>query len=168
MNMSNLNEEAAPVTSGDLSQQASDDQAFDDAQVHECNKILMYMRLIRKTDELDMSIALALGSITRDPPKMGVTEYTLDNVFDIIHSLPPVEEVNKPDFFNRKSLPFRLLRRILELHLVNLINPSDVSAVPLSIDDREDPRIFEHTWFLLFIGSSPNAIAENLYRLRDN
>ena len=63
------------------------------------------MKLIRKADELDMSIALALGSINQDSPKMGVTEYTMDDVLDIIHGLPPVEEVN-----NQSYLAVRLSR----------------------------------------------------------
>ena len=92
----------------------------------------------------------------------------MEDTLDIIHELPSVEEINKPEFFNRNTFPFRLLRRSLELHSVNPIKPDDMSSVPLSNDDREDPRLFEHIWFLLFLGAAPEAIAENLRTLRNS
>ena len=119
-------------------------------------------------DDLDASIALKLESITQEAPKIGTSEYTMEDTLDIIHGLPPVEEINKPEFFNRKTLPFRLLQRSLELHLVNPIKPDDMSSVPLSNDDREDPRLIEHIWFLSLLDAASEAIAENLRTLRNS
>ena len=126
------------------------------------------MRLIRRSLDLDRPISLTLESITQEPPKKGTSEYSMDDTLDIIHGLPPVEQVKKPKFFTRKTHPFRLLRRSLELHLVNPIKPDDMSSVLLSNDDQEDPRLYELIWFLLFLGAAPDSIAENLRALRDS
>lgn len=48
------------------------------------------------------------------------------------------------------------------------MKPDDISSVLLSNGDREDPRLFEHIWFLLFLGAAPDAIAENLLAFRDS
>lgn len=102
-------EEPVPASSGDLSRNGTDDQVYHDSQMHEYNKIVKSMRLMQRTDDLDRYIAWALESINQEPTKKGTSEYSMDDTADIIHGLPPVEKVNKPEFFTRKTLPFRLL-----------------------------------------------------------
>lgn len=60
------------------------------------------------------------------------------------HVLPAVESVLTPEFFARASLTFRLLRRTLDLHLINTISEDTVLAIAVSDADCEDPRILEH------------------------
>ena len=52
----------------------------------------------------------------------------MDNTLDVSHGLPPIEEIKKLELFNRKTLPFCLLRRALQLHLMNTIKPEDMSS----------------------------------------
>ena len=162
------NDEPVTATPGNLSQNGSDDRAFHDAQVQEYNKIVKPIRLIRKTDDLDISVALALESTTQETPKIGTSDYKMDDALEMIHGLLSVEDVSKPELFNRKTLPFRIFRRALELQLVNPIKTEEMSSVTLSSDDREDPRLFEHLWFLLYIGGARDAIADNLRTMREN
>ena len=52
----------------------------------------------------------------------------MDDTLDIIHDLPPIEEINKLELFNQKTFPFCLLRSALRLHLMNPIKPEDMSS----------------------------------------
>ena len=51
---------------------------------------------------------------------------------------------------------------------MKLIKPNDLTSVPLSNDDQQDPQLFELVWFLLFLGVATDTIADNLRALRDS
>ena len=71
------------------------------------------------------------------------------------------------EFFLRRAFHCGLLRRILELHLIYPVKIEQVSSVVMTDDERDDPRLAEQVWFLLFLGAPPVSIRENLTKLRD-
>ena len=71
------------------------------------------------------------------------------------------------EFFLRPAFHCGLLRRILELHLINPVKLEQMSSVVMTDDERDDPRLAEQVWFLLFLGAPPVSISENLTKLRD-
>lgn len=76
-------------------------------------------------------------------------DISMNDVQDIIYSLLPVETIIGTDSFLRVALPFRLLRRCLNMHLVNPIKNTMLNCVSIAEEDLEDVPLFEHIWFLL-------------------
>ena len=71
------------------------------------------------------------------------------------------------EFFQRATLPFRLLRRSRATHYVNPIEERSVSEITLVEDGKEDPRIAEQVWFLLFFGASTDEISKVFREYRE-
>lgn len=142
--------------------------AFFEMQTEEFRRIKKMYRFLRKVDQLDTAIANAIESFLESPLELSVNLFSLSDVADIVHGFPIVQSLLTPNFFLRVTLPFRLLRRCLNLHLVNPVTEEMTSSVHLPADEREDPHLREQIWFLQFLGSSANGVAETLERFRDN
>jgi len=137
-------------------------KAFLESQKSEHRSILKMLRFVRRTDELDSSIALAIESLLSSEPTIETDLYTMNDIADIIHSFPCVDQVLSPQFFHRISLPFRLLRRSLTLHFVNPINEEKIRLLLDPLNEQGTSRLDEQIWFLLFIGAPASDIASNL------
>ncbi len=105
-------------------------QAFLETQLAEHRKIKKIFRFFCRDDDLDTSVSLAIENILSETPTKEVAEFQMSEVLDIIHGLPTVETVLEADFFHRITLPFRHLRRCLDLHIVNHINEERINSVP--------------------------------------
>ena len=103
-----------------------------------------------------------------EPPLVEGTDFVYTDVSDMAHVLPAVESVLYPHFFTCTTLIFRLLRRNLDMHLINPISEDAVLAVEVFDADREDPRILEHIRFLLFLGASATRISNSLKNPRQH
>ncbi len=72
--------------------------------------------------------------------------------------LSAVESAVKLKIFTHTSLIFRLVRRILEVHLIYQI-PKDIAfGIKVPGTYREDTHILEGYWLLLFLSASPSGI----------
>ena len=65
------------------------------------------------------------------------------------------------------TLSFRLLRRALELHNISNAKMSQINAVAMHDEDRQDMWIREQVWYLPFIGFPPFEISELLRRFNE-
>ena len=126
------------------------------------------VNFIRKTDELDFSIHAAIENILSIPLSPQSPRFSMSDVADIIHGFPTPEQLLEPKYFRRVTLPFRLLHRCLDLHLVNPIDEETISTVQLPEEDKEDSRLSEQIWFLLFLGASAPGITESLKLFREH
>ena len=142
-------------------------QAFLESQLGEYYRIKKMIRFVSISDELETLVANAIENILVDEPKLDESNLMMSEVTDIIHGFPPVETLLKPEFFLRTTLPFRLLRRCSEMHLVNPVKDESKSEVDFLDEEREDPRLAEQVWFLLFLGASPSAVTEMLSQSRE-
>ena len=124
-------------------------------------------KFVRKTDELDEIVCSILENMLENPPTKENTDFVYTDITDMAMSLPPVESLLAPNFFIRAPLGFHLLRRTLELDLVNRKSEDAVLSVTVPQDDCEDPRLLEHIWFLLFLGATETDIEYNVCRYRD-
>ena len=82
----------------------------------------------------------------------------MDDVSYILHGLPSAQIRLVPEFFGRVSLPFRLLRRSHEMHLVNPVPKQDVKEVFANAGNQEQCRLAEYAGLLLFLGAHKNQI----------
>ena len=77
------------------------------------------LKLLKKTDDLYSAIYDVVES-WRDTPLTGEEEpITTDDVEHITQSLPSLERILDPGFFNRITFPFRIFRQLIFLHDVN-------------------------------------------------
>ena len=165
--MANNTELNSTPDEGGLNLPDEDAQAFMKAQEEEHSRIKRMVNFIRKTDELDFSIHAAIENILSIPLSPQSTTFSMSDVADIIHGFPTPEQVLEPKYFRRVTLPFRLLRRCLDLHLVNPIDEETISTVHLPEEDKEDSRLSEQIWFLLFLGAPASGITESLRLFRE-
>ena len=119
-------------------------------------------RFIQKKDDLDLNIEGILDSMLENPPSIEGTDFFHSDVSDMAHVLPAVESVLNPRFFTRATLIFRLLHHTLDIYLISPISEDAVLAVAVPDADREDPKILEHIWFLLFLGVLATGICNCL------
>ena len=148
------------LTLGEL--QTSIAAAYNKSQFDEHKRIRKILNFVCKCDEIDESVVLAVTNILWNLPRRSGDYLLIGDVLNVIYSLPAVEILLHPEFFNSATLPFRLLRRSLEIHLVNPVSEEGIWSILLSEDDRNDPRLAEIVWYLLFIGASAHAIFKNL------
>ena len=141
--------------------------AFLESQLAEHSKIVRMSKFLRRGDELENSIADAISNMLRILPSAEATEFSNEDVVDIIYGLPPVETIQMSEFFVRPAVHCRLLRRNLGLHLINPIKAEQMSSVVMTDDERGDPRLAEQVWFLLFLRAPPVSISETLTKIRD-
>ena len=141
-------------------------QAFLESQLDEYRRIKKMVRFIRSRDETDEGIAKAIDALLMDPPTIEGSEMEITDTHAIIHGLPHYTNLMDPSFFNRTTLTFRLLRRALELHNRNNVKMSQINAVAMHDEDRQDTRIREQVWYLLFIGAPPFEVSELLRRFK--
>ncbi len=80
------------------------------------------LKFVRKCAHIDESVVLATENILASATMLNSNDLLMGDVLDIIHSLPFVESLLHPEFFNHPTLPFRLLRRTLGIQMVNPVS----------------------------------------------
>ena len=143
-------------------------EAYHASQVEEFHRIRKMCKFFRKRDSLDHQVGEMIEALSDKPPTLESTDFVNADVTDMSNALPAVESILIPSFFERTTLGFRLLRRSLDLHLVNTIDEDATLSVEVPDADREYPRILEHIWFLLFIGAAATQISACLKEYRMN
>ena len=152
--VSGANDNVHPESEGDTA------AALLESQLTEHSKIQKMSKFLRRGDELENALADVVSNMLCILPTAEATEFSHGDVVDIIYGLPPVETINMTEFFARPALHCRLLRRVLELHLVKPIKTEDMNTITTLDDERGDPRLAEQVWFLLFLGAPPDNIGE--------
>ena len=142
-------------------------QAFLESQLDEHRRIKKMVQFIRNRDKTDEVIAKAIDALLLNLPTVEGSEISITETLDIIHSLPHYTNLMDPSFFNRTTLSFRLLSRALELHNRNNVKMSQMNAVAMHDQDRQDSRIREQVWYLLVIGAPPFEVSELLSRFNE-
>ena len=82
---------------------------------------------LRRSDELVENIKTIVEHILTVTPSKDLLYFSMTDVDDIIHALPPVKKIWQTEFFQRATLSFCLLRSCLEL-----------MSVPLTDRDQQD------------------------------
>ena len=91
----------------------------------------------------------------------------MTDVADISANFPSVDSLLNKEFFQSATLPFRLLRRTLAVYHVNSIEEGSVSEITLVENEKEDPRVAEQVWFLLFLGAPTDEISKVFREYRE-
>ena len=143
-------------------------EAYHANQFEEYHRLVKMCKFFRRRDTLDYRVGGVLVGLLEKASSLEGTDFAVADVTDLAHALPSLESVLQPSFLERTTPGFRLLRRSLDLHLVNHITEDNVLAIEVSDADREDPRILEHIWFLLFIGAQEDQISACLRTHRMN
>ena len=125
-------------------------------------------KFFRRRDTLDYRVEEVLNVFMEKAHSLEGTDFPIADVTDLAHALRSLDSVLQLSFFERTTLGFRLLRRSLDLNLVNHATEDNVLAIEVSDADREDLRILEHIWFLLFIGAQEDQISACLRTHRMN
>ncbi len=141
-------------------------EAYHASQIEEYNRTCKMCRFVQKKDECNVNICEILDKILEKLLPFERTVYVYSHVTDMAHVITAVESVLVLDFFARTSIIFRLLRRMLDVHLTNLITEDSVISIKVPDADREDPQILEHICFLLFITASASGISSSLKQYR--
>ena len=118
--------------------------AYHASQLDEYNKIRRMVKFIQKKDDLNENVRGILGSMLEKPPSPEGADFIYTEVSDMANSLPAVDSALVPNFFTRASIVFRLIRRTLDMYLINPITEDTVIGIEVPDADREDPRILEH------------------------
>ena len=77
------------------------------------------LKLLKKTDGLDSAIYDVVESWLDTPLTGEEDTMTTDDVEDITQSLPSLERILVPGFFNPMTFPFRIFRQLIFLHDFN-------------------------------------------------
>ena len=104
---------------------------------------------------------IALRDFTpEDPP------YDSDDIKLMIRTLCAPSEVLYPEFLQKVSFPYRMLRLALNIYQTNPTPMSRLSEIRLSDDETDDPAITELILFQLLGGAKHNQIESNLIAYR--
>lgn len=117
------------------------------------------LRFVRKTDDLGTAIYCALESILEKLLTKDENVLTIEEAEDIIQSLPSMELIKVPGFFNRIPFPFCILRCIMAIYDVDHVPTDFLDRLRLSEDKKSNSRQHELLWFLMFIGSDVNEVS---------
>ena len=116
------------------------------------------LKYVRKCGHVDEAVIMVIENITYILPTAEGNDYTMGDVAAILHRLPSAEHLLVPEFLGRASLPFRLLRRSLEMHLVNPVPKQDFEEVFANAANEDQSRLGEYALFLLFLAAHKNQI----------
>ena len=167
-----MNQEASAkdTAAADNKLNGSDDstELFQAEQLDEYKRILKMSRFIRIKDDLDVALKEITDTMLEASRSIDKADFEYSYISDMSLGLPSAESLLKPDFFDRTTLIFWLLRRALDLHLVNNTTMDYVHAIQISDKDRENPRMIEFIWFLLRIGAAATDIAASVKEHRES
>ena len=142
------------------------DRSFVEIQRKDHARVNKLMKFFNKTDKLESTIYDLIEDIAtrdftpEDPP------YDSDDMKVMIHNLCAPREVLYPEFLQKVSFPYRMLRLALSIYQMNPITAHHISAIRLSEDEKDDHGITELVWFQLLAGAKPNQIESNLIAYR--
>ena len=117
-----------------------------------------YLKLLKKTDDLDIAIFGIVGSLLDIPLNEDGSTMKTDDVEDIAQSLASLERILVPVFFNRIAFHFRILTQLIFLHDVNHVDPDFMTLFDLTQRDHKNNGLKEQLWFLLFVGADVKGI----------
>ena len=116
-------------------------------------RIRKMLKYVRKRNQADEAVLMVIENITSMLPRAGWNDYTIDDIKDIPYEFPSVEILLVPEFFLWLVLPFRLLRRSLEMYLVKPVPQQGVEDALTNAVDEDQSRLAEYAWFSLFVRS---------------
>ena len=105
-------------TEGSSETSPEDAAAFFETKKDEYTHIKKMYRFFRKSDTLDIAISDAVECFLETTPELPTTHFSLSDIAGIVHGLPLFYTLMIPDLFFRVKIPFGLLRRCLNMHLV--------------------------------------------------
>lgn len=94
----------------------------------------MTSNFIRVKNDLDVAPKDIIARMLEAPPSFDKADLEYREISGINHGLPMKESLLTPDFFHRITLIFRLLRKVLDLHMVNNTPTDTVLAIQVPID----------------------------------
>ena len=111
------------------------------------------LRFVKKTDDLDMAIFMMLECWLDIPMNAGDNMMSSDDVDDIRHQLPTIDNTLVTGFFNRITYPFRLLRQKIFLHDVDPVAKDFPKLFTLTDKHLINEGIKEKLLLCLFLGA---------------
>ena len=142
------------------------DRSFAQIQKKDHARVNKLMKFYNKTDKLEASIYDIIEDIAirdfnpEDPP------YDSDDIQLMIHNMCAPREVLYPEFLQKVSFPYRMLRLALSIYQTDLIPIDSVSQIRLSEDEKTDNSLRELIWFQLLAGATADQIETNLIAFR--
>ena len=124
------------------------------------------LRFVEKTDDLKTAIYMILECWLDIPVNVEDNMMSSDDVDDIRHKMPTIDNTLVTGFFNRITYPFRLWRQTIFPHDVDPVVKDFPKLFNIQQKDLSNEWIKEKLWFLLFLGAELQHIEDVFSKYR--
>ena len=111
------------------------ERSFVEIQRKDHDRVKKLLKFYNKTDKLESTIYDLIEDIATRDFTTEAPPYDSDDIKVMIHNLCAPREILYPEFYQKVSFPYRMLRLALSIYQMNPITAHHISAIRLGEDE---------------------------------